>query len=146
MRLVSVCAILLTLAACSDDPLSSVESGLIIYPSTSIARPGEPLTIHLINWSGQELSENLCPLTLQQKQGSRWTSVYVEPLTGSACPAYSRSFPPGRAIKRSLTLPASLAPGQYRLIFQWLALEEGLALPENLRASKPFDIRLSLPE
>ena len=145
MRLLSACALLLTLTACSEDPLSSVASGLIIYPSTSVARPGDQLTVHLINGSGQDLSQNLCPLALQQKQGSIWASIYVEPVTGSACPALSISFPSGQAIKRTLTLPAGLAPGQYRVIFQWLSLKKGPELPEDLRASKAFDVRLSLP-
>lgn len=146
MRLIPAAALLLTLAACSDDPLSSVESGLIIYPSSAIARPGDPLTVHLINWTGKDLSENLCQLTLQQKQGPIWASIYDEPGPGGVCPAYARNFPPGRAITRSLTLPVSLVPGQYRVTFQGLSLEEGPALPEDLRASKTFDVRLSLPE
>jgi hypothetical protein len=146
MRLGPHILLLLTMAACGGDPLSSVESGLLIYPSSSVARPGDPLTVHLVNWSGQDLTENLCPLAIQQRQGSSWVSVYSEPLSGGECPAYARFFPAGAAIKRPVTLPVSLPPGQYRVTFQWLGMEHGPALPEDLRASRPFDIRLSLPE
>ncbi len=146
MRLAPLCALLLTLPACAGDSLSSVEDGLIIYPSSSIARPGDPLTVYLLNRSGQDLRENLCPLSLQQRQGSSWVSVYTEPQPGSACPAYSKGFPSGHAITRPLTIPTTLTPGQYRVTFQWLGLDEGTPLPEDLRASTAFDIRLSLPE
>ena len=146
MRLASPIVLVLALAACSEDPLSSVERGLAIYPSSSIARPGDPLTVHLVNWSGQDMTENLCPLAIQQRQGSAWVSVYTEPPSDAACPAYIKDFPSGAAIQRPITLPSTLPPGQYRVTFQWLGVAEGPPLPEDLRASKPFDIRLSLPE
>ena len=146
MRLPLLSALCLALAACSGDPLTNVDDGLVIYPSSPIARPGDPLTVHLINWSGQNLTENLCPITLQERQGTSWVSVYTEPPPDTACPAYARFFPPGRTISRGVTLPANLTEGQYRIVFQWLGMEDGPAIPEELRASQPVDIRFYLPE
>ena len=146
MRLACLCTLVLSAGACAGDPLGNVEDGLVIYPSSHIARPGDPLTIHLINKSGEDLTQNLCPLAIQERQGSTWVSVYTEPASDSACPTYAQRFRPGSAINRPLTLPVTLPEGQYRVTFQWLGLWDGPAIPEDLRASRPFDVRLSLPE
>jgi hypothetical protein len=140
MRDIGICSLLVALVACSDDPLSSIENGLVIYSSKPVAQPGDSVGIRLINWSGRNLQENLCPIALQLKQGTAWTSVYSEPGAGAACPAYLRGFPNGHAIARPVTLPSTLAPGEYRVTFQWLSVEDGPELPEESRASQSFRV------
>ena len=140
MRLIGVCA-LLSLVACSDDPLSSVENGLVIFSSAPVANAGDTVSIRVINWSAGTLQGNLCPIALQTRQGATWVTVYSEPGPGSACPDYLRRFRSGQATERPLVLPAVLPLGEYRVAFLSLAVDDGPSLPEDLRASRPFQVR-----
>ncbi len=144
MRHLTAGVLLATLVSCSNDPLASVEGGLRIYPSTPVARPGDPLTVHLLNWSGQVLQENLCQMALQQRQGVQWVSVYTEPGDGGVCPAYLNLFRSGQVLARPVSLPADLAEGRYRIVFEGISLDDR-HLPEELRASTAFEVRESLP-
>jgi hypothetical protein len=138
--------LLLAVGACSGDPLGSVETGLVIYPSSPLARPGDDVSIRLINWSGGDLEGNLCPIAVQRNQGQTWSLVYSEPGPGAACPAYLRGLIHGHVFERPLSLPATLPPGEYRVVFESIRVEDGPTLPEDLRASQPFMVVLELPE
>jgi hypothetical protein len=133
---------LATLVACSADPLSSVEDGLAIFPSVSVAQPGDSISIRFLNWGARNLQGNLCPILLQHQQGSTWVTVASEPLPGSACTDLLRRFRHGYAEERRLRLPAGLAEGEYRVTFQSIALEGGPPIPEDLRASSPFRVQM----
>jgi hypothetical protein len=140
MRYVGLCLALVIVAGCSEDPLSSIENGLVIRSSQPSAQPGDTISIRLVNLSGHALQENLCQLALEMKRGTAWTPVYDEPGPAGTCPAFLRGFPNGRAIERRLVLPSTLLAGEYRVTFHGLYVEDGPVLSEESRASQSFTV------
>src|SRR5215212_1959143 len=117
MRLLMFGVAVGTLLGCASEPIDSSAIDLRIFPSSDVVAPGNTQDIVLWNQSSAVLTENLCPVTLQQREGSTWKEAFTDPGPGIACPDYARWFPPGRVIHRSIAVPSTVPAGQYRVVF-----------------------------
>jgi hypothetical protein len=140
MRTLPACLLLAALTGCASDPLGAPEAGLVIASTAPTIHPGDSLTVELTNRSSVTLMENLCPFTLQRQLGGTWEAVYSKPGLTEACPTYAQLFPPGRSVQSSLVLPPTLTTGRYRVVFLWIFRDDGGQLPEERRASAPFEV------
>jgi hypothetical protein len=113
-----IALLVITLAACAPRTEPGPDEGgaggfaeLTVTPAT--ARAGGVVELTLTNRSSQSLGYNLCPASLEERDGGSWR-LRPEPLV-EACTMELRTLDPGTAASFSHTLPMALPPGTYRM-------------------------------
>jgi hypothetical protein len=130
---VAACAIL---GACAPQPQSSdVSAGfaeLTVAPAT--VRAGGGIELTLTNRSDHSLGYNLCTSALERSQGEGWGEGV--PLN-EVCTMELRTLEPGASATFSGTLPATVAPGIWRVR---AGIEWPLGQDQVGVASEPFEV------
>jgi hypothetical protein len=111
MKRVFLVPVLAALAACG--PLNVVGgSAAPLSVDRQLYAPGDAMTLTLTNRSQDEVGYNLCPAILEVRQGAAWARG---PDLTEACTMELRLLAPGASATFPHRLPASLAPGEYRV-------------------------------
>ncbi|HWH22321.1 MAG TPA: hypothetical protein VNT25_03385 [Allosphingosinicella sp.] len=117
-----VLASLLLCAACTaphlDAPPLTLPPEMNVVPGAGLsftveprtAAPGTAVTLILRNGLPRPVSYNLCSSAVEQRQAGGWTAI---PSDG-VCTLELRGLQPGQEVRYPRTLPATLAPGEYR--------------------------------
>ncbi|HEX8830696.1 MAG TPA: hypothetical protein VF705_05985 [Longimicrobium sp.] len=142
---IALTAAAVTLAACGGVKEIATLPGsttLEITPDRSSYATGTNVGLTVRNVGEQTVEYNLCRREFQRESGAGWTTVYVEippcPQTFAAL-----RLAPGETITGTVTLPADLQSGRYRIYFPGFSLAEPSTSSVDMqtqKSSRPFDV------
>ncbi|MBN8471511.1 hypothetical protein JYJ95_33815 [Corallococcus exiguus] len=100
-------ALLTLLVGCGELQVS-------LFTDATAYRPGDTVQLELRNEGTREVGYNLCTVRVESRHGSAWSQI---PHLGEneACPLMQHTLKGGARAQGSLTLPAELPAGEYRI-------------------------------
>ena len=139
-------ALALALGACDivTRPLEPLPTVRVTTDREEYAQ-GQDGTFDLVNLSEQAVEYNLCRRDVERYEGGRWTLAFSDPPATEPCAEEMLVLAPGARLSVEMRLPADLAPGRYRVRFQWIIRSKGDALPERERTTNPFEVVPAAP-
>lgn len=128
-----------TLAACGESTLPGMLRLDITADRASYAA-GSSATLTVRNLGDETVTYSLCSYQVQQQTATGWGTAHAASLP---CIASILTLAPGESATGTVTLPASLAAGTYRVFYPEIAAAWIDASSVDLatrKSSKPFEV------
>jgi|1185.fasta_scaffold36173_2 hypothetical protein len=98
--------------------------------------PTYVVSVTIVNVSGDDVTYNLCPRTLERRTADGWENVASYPGSG-VCTEEARLLRAGERVETRVGLSSDLPDGTYRIVFPWLG---DSTVPADARATPSFAV------